>query len=79
MRRTIYEDVHEDFRGSVRQFLVKEALPNTERWEAAGMVDRDFWRKAAAQGLVGFAAPEELGGGGLRPLVAAPGTYVFDS
>jgi polyhydroxyalkanoate synthase len=24
-------------------------------------------------------APEQLGGGGLRPLVAAPGTYVFDS
>jgi polyhydroxyalkanoate synthase len=24
-------------------------------------------------------APAELGGGGLRPLVAAPGTYVFDS
>jgi acyl-CoA dehydrogenase len=64
MRRTIYEDVHEDFRGSVRQFLVKEALPHTERWEAAGMVDRDFWRKAAAQGLVGFAAPEALGGTG---------------
>jgi polyhydroxyalkanoate synthase len=25
------------------------------------------------------AAPDELGGGGLRPLVDAPGTYVFDS
>jgi polyhydroxyalkanoate synthase len=24
-------------------------------------------------------APEQLGGGGLRPLVEAPGTYVFDS
>jgi polyhydroxyalkanoate synthase len=24
-------------------------------------------------------APEEPGGGGLRPLAAAPGTYVFDS
>jgi polyhydroxyalkanoate synthase subunit PhaC len=24
-------------------------------------------------------APAELGGGGLRPLVEAPGTYVFDS
>jgi polyhydroxyalkanoate synthase len=24
-------------------------------------------------------APEELGGGGLHPIVAAPGTYVFDS
>ena len=24
-------------------------------------------------------APADLGGGGLRPLVDAPGTYVFDS
>ena len=24
-------------------------------------------------------APEELGGGGLRPIVDAPGTYVFDT
>jgi polyhydroxyalkanoate synthase subunit PhaC len=24
-------------------------------------------------------APAELGGNGLRPLVEAPGTYVFDS
>jgi acyl-CoA dehydrogenase len=29
------------------------------------MVDREFWRKAAAQGLLGFSAPEELGGAGL--------------
>jgi hypothetical protein len=25
------------------------------------------------------AAPRELGGGGLRPLIDAPGTYVFDT
>jgi polyhydroxyalkanoate synthase len=25
------------------------------------------------------AAPAEPGGGGLRPLAAAPGTYVFDN
>jgi polyhydroxyalkanoate synthase subunit PhaC len=24
-------------------------------------------------------APGQLGGGGLRPIVEAPGTYVFDS
>jgi acyl-CoA dehydrogenase len=65
MKRTIYDDVHEDFRESVRRFLEKEAVPHTEEWEAAGAVDRGFWRKAAAQGLVGFPAPEELGGAGL--------------
>jgi alkylation response protein AidB-like acyl-CoA dehydrogenase len=65
MRRTIFDEVHGDFRESVRSFLIKEAVPNTEAWEEAGIVDRAFWRKAAAQGLVGFAAPEELGGAGL--------------
>src|SRR3954468_1208285 len=65
MKRTIFDDVHDDFRDSVRRFLLKEAVPHTEEWEAAGAVDRGFWRKAAAQGLVGFPAPEELGGAGL--------------
>ena len=65
MKRTIFSDVHDDFRASTRGFLEKEAVPATPEWEAAGMVDREFWRKAAAQGLLGFSAPEELGGAGL--------------
>jgi alkylation response protein AidB-like acyl-CoA dehydrogenase len=65
MRRTIFGPEHEDFRESVRGFLTKEAVPHTEEWEAAGLVDRDFWRRAAAQGFVAFQAPEELGGAGL--------------
>jgi acyl-CoA dehydrogenase len=65
LRRTIFEEEHLDFRDSVRKFLIKEAVPHTEDWEAAGLVDHDFWRKAAAQGMVVFAAPEEHGGAGL--------------
>jgi acyl-CoA dehydrogenase len=66
MRRTIFEEEHHDFRDSVRAFLTKEAVPNTDKWEAAGLIDRSFWRKAAALGYVGFAAPEELGGAGVE-------------
>ena len=66
MRRSIYEDEHEDFRESVRGFLTKEAVPHTEDWEESGVVSRDFWRKAAEQGYVAFQAPEELGGVGLE-------------
>jgi alkylation response protein AidB-like acyl-CoA dehydrogenase len=66
MRRTIFEAEHETFRESVRAFLTKEALPHTDRWESEGMVDRSFWRAAAELGFVGFAAPEEHGGAGLR-------------
>jgi alkylation response protein AidB-like acyl-CoA dehydrogenase len=65
MKRTIFSDVHDDFRASARGFLEREAVPHTEEWETAGMVDRAFWRKAAGQGLLGFSAPEELGGAGL--------------
>jgi alkylation response protein AidB-like acyl-CoA dehydrogenase len=65
MRRTIFEPEHDAFREAVRGFLVREALPRTEEWEAAGVVDRDFWRLAAGQGMVAFSAPEEHGGSGL--------------
>ncbi len=65
MRRLIFAPEHDEFRASVRAFLTQEALPHVEAWEAAGMVDRSFWKKAAAQGLVGFEAPVELGGAGI--------------
>jgi acyl-CoA dehydrogenase len=65
MRRTGFEPQHEDFRDSVWRFVVVGAVARIAEWEAAGMVDRRFWAKAAALGLVGFEAPEHLGGAGL--------------
>jgi alkylation response protein AidB-like acyl-CoA dehydrogenase len=65
VQRTIFEPEHDDFRESVRGFLAREAVPQRERWEAEGIIDRAFWKKAAAQGFVGFSAPEELGGAGI--------------
>lgn len=64
-RREIFTAEHDDFRAAVRDFLIKEAVPHRDDWERAGMPDRDFWRKAAAQGFVGFELPEEYGGLGL--------------
>jgi len=64
--REIFEDEHDAFRESVRGFLLREAVPHTEAWEEAGLVDRSFWTKAAAQGYVGFAATTELGGAGVE-------------
>jgi alkylation response protein AidB-like acyl-CoA dehydrogenase len=40
-------------------------VPQRESWEAAGIIDRAFWKRAAAQGYVGFSAPEEYGGAGI--------------
>ncbi len=65
MRRDIFEAEHDDFRASVRGFLQREALPHRERWDEEGRLDRAFWLKAAAQGFVGFEAPERFGGLGI--------------
>jgi alkylation response protein AidB-like acyl-CoA dehydrogenase len=66
LRRTIFTDEHNEFRASVRGFLRRDGAPHAAEWEAAGIIDRAFWKKAAAQGFVGFAAPEEFGGVGVR-------------
>jgi alkylation response protein AidB-like acyl-CoA dehydrogenase len=65
VRRTLFDDEHDAFRSSVRQFLDKEVVPNLAAWEAAGIADRDVFRKAGAAGFLGMAAPEEHGGGGV--------------
>jgi alkylation response protein AidB-like acyl-CoA dehydrogenase len=66
MKRTIFTPEHDDFRETVRAFIAREAVPHSEEWERAGIVDRSFWTKASALGFVGFAAPEEHGGLAVR-------------
>src|SRR5687767_14437657 len=46
VRRTIFEEEHDLFRTSFRQFLDKELVPHVDEWERAGIVDRDIFRKA---------------------------------
>jgi alkylation response protein AidB-like acyl-CoA dehydrogenase len=65
MRRTLFEDVHEEFRAAFRAFLEREAVPNHPKWEAEGIVDRELFRVAGANGFLGIEVPEELGGGGV--------------
>ena len=64
MTRAIFEPEHEAFRETVATFLDKEAVPHHEQWEKDGIVDREVWAKAGAQGLLGLQLPEEYGGGG---------------
>ena len=66
MTASIYEQEHEDFRGVVRSFLVKEVVPFHEQWEKDGQVDRAVWTKAGAQGLLCFDVDEEYGGAGAK-------------
>ncbi len=64
MRREIFDEDHEAFRDTVGAFLDKEVVPHHEQWERDGIVDRDVWAKAGAQGLLGLQLDEEYGGGG---------------
>jgi alkylation response protein AidB-like acyl-CoA dehydrogenase len=64
MRRSLYDDTHELFREGFRSFVEKEMAPHAAAWEQAGMTDKELFRKAGKAGFLGFAAPEEYGGGG---------------
>ena len=60
-----FEDEHDEFRRAVRTFIEREVLPHLTAWDEAHLVDREFFRKAGAAGLLGTAVPEEYGGGGV--------------
>ena len=60
-----YEEIHEEFREVVREFVVREVVPHYKRWDQAHMIDRVLWEAAAENGLLGLTVPEEHGGMGL--------------
>ena len=64
MARAIFDQEHEAFREAVGTFLDKEVVPFHDQWERDGIVDREVWAKAGAQGLLGLQLDEEYGGGG---------------
>jgi alkylation response protein AidB-like acyl-CoA dehydrogenase len=64
--RSIFTDEHDAFRAMARSFFEKECAPYVQQWETDGVVDRDLWRKAGQVGLLGWEAPEEYGGSGIR-------------
>jgi alkylation response protein AidB-like acyl-CoA dehydrogenase len=67
MKRTLFEDVHEDFRASFQTFLEREVLGDEGRygeWERAGIVPREVFALAGRGGFLGMAVPEAYGGAG---------------
>ena len=66
MRRVTFELEHDQFRDSVRKFMQAEIWPNVERWHEAGIVDRDAFTKAGANGLLCTWAEEQYGGLGIE-------------
>ena len=65
MRRTIFDNDHEMFRDSVRNFMINEVKPNSDRWNEQGIVDREAFLKAGEQGLLCMWADEKYGGAGV--------------
>ncbi|WP_447929898.1 acyl-CoA dehydrogenase family protein [Sphingopyxis fribergensis] len=57
-------------RDAASRFLTQEMVPQRERWEAEGIVDRASWRKMGEAGLLCASIPETYGGAG--------GTYAHD-
>jgi acyl-CoA dehydrogenase len=64
VRRAIFTPEHDAFRDAIRQFLVKEVVPDYPAWEKAGAPPRDFYRRAGELGFIGIQVPEKFGGGG---------------
>lgn len=58
------EEEHGMFADMVGRFLDDELVPNMDRWNEQGLVDRDIWDKAGAAGIMGGAIGEEYGGSG---------------
>jgi len=62
MQRDIYEDEHELYRQTVREFIAREVSPHYEAWEQAGRLDRQVFKSAAAAGIYGLEIPQRFGG-----------------
>lgn len=62
MSMTYFTEEHDLFRQSLRDFLQKEVVPNIEKWEATGTIDRFIWEQMGHMGFFGIAAPEAYGG-----------------
>ena len=70
IERTLFREEHNIFRESVRRFVEREIVPFHAQWEKDGIVPRDLWLKAGAEGLLCCTVPEQYGGLGLD--------YLFD-
>src|ERR1700758_3421189 len=70
IQRRLFNEEHNMFRETVRRFVEREIVPFHAQWEKDGIVPRELWLKAGAEGLLCCTVPEEYGGAGLD--------YLFD-
>ncbi|GAB2822464.1 acyl-CoA dehydrogenase family protein [Streptomyces daliensis] len=64
MRRTVFNEDHEAFRQTIRDFIESEVVPYYQEWQEQGYVPRDLYKKLGELGIFGIEVPEEYGGAG---------------
>ena len=62
MRRSIYDEDHEAFRGSVAEFLDRQVKPHLEEHIEEKSMPRELWLEAGKQGFLGLEIPDAFGG-----------------
>ena len=60
----LFDTEHEIFRETFRRFIDTEMDPNVDRWLANHEIEKEFWLKAGAAGILAVDIPEEYGGPG---------------
>jgi len=64
VRSSIFTPEHDALRGSIRAFVERELAPHAAAWERDGDFPDWVFEKLGAQGYLGLAYPEEVGGQG---------------
>ncbi|MFJ6134239.1 acyl-CoA dehydrogenase family protein [Janibacter terrae] len=66
MPRNIYDEDHESFRSSVKEFVERTLVPRADSMIAEHTIPREVWLEAGKQGFFGLTIPEEFGGAGIE-------------
>ena len=62
--RDLFGPDHELFRDTVKKFIDREIAPFHDQWEKNGIVPRELWLKAGAEGMLCCTISEDYGGAG---------------
>ncbi|PTM87365.1 acyl-CoA dehydrogenase [Dietzia psychralcaliphila] len=62
----MFDEDHEAFRQTIRDFIASEVSPHFQEWFDAGIVPREFYYKLADLGVFGINVDEEYGGAGIN-------------
>jgi len=71
MKSLFFQEAHELFRSTLRDFFKAEVLPYFDEWEKQGKTDRSVLRKMGEMGFLGLEVEDEYGGMGLDFLYTA--------